>query len=98
MQPTVATHGGARFVGDAEIGGMPLSRILNALCYIVTGVALLVATGSSSTPAWMTVLLGLAGLGYGLKILATRSSYWVSSVVYLFPVIAIFWAIGSITG
>jgi len=40
--------------------------------------------------------LGIAGVGYGVKILATRTSYWVSSVIYVLPVLAVCWAIASV--
>jgi hypothetical protein len=92
------THGGARFVGDAApIGGIPLSRIFDAACYVITGIALFVMTGQTSTPVWITVLLGLAALGYGIKILATRSSYWVSSIVYAVTFIAVCLAVTAIS-
>jgi hypothetical protein len=95
--PATPDHGGARFVGDAApVAGIPLSRIFDAACYVVTGIAMFVAAGHGIDQAWIPVLLGLAGVGYGLKILVTRSSYWVSSVVYVLPVLAVFWAIASI--
>lgn len=96
--PTGPAEGGARFVGDAApIGGIPLSRMFNAACYVVTGIALLVMSGQTSTPVWVTVLLGVAALGYGIKILATRTSYWVSSAVYVVAFIAVALAVTSIS-
>ena len=90
-----APHGGARFVGDAApVAAM--SRFFNAGCYIVTGIAMFVVSGQVSDQAWMAILLGIAGVGYGVKILATRSSYWVSSVIYVLPVLAVCWAVASI--
>lgn len=91
--------GGARLVGDAApIAGIPISRILNALCYVVTGIALFIVAGQGVSSAWIAVLLGLAAVGYGLKILLTRSSYWITTIVYLAPIAAIGWAISAISG
>jgi hypothetical protein len=87
-------HGGARFVGDAAPVAA-LSRFFNAACYIVTGIALFVGSGQVSDNAWIAVLLGFVGVGYGLKILMTRTSYWVSSIIYLLPFAAVCWAIAS---
>jgi hypothetical protein len=88
-------YGGARFLGDAAPVAA-LSRFFNAACYIVTGIAMFVGSGQVSGQAWIPILLGIAGVGYGLKILATRTSYWVSSVIYVLPVLAVCWAIASI--
>lgn len=91
-------YGQAKLVGDATpFGGMPISRMLNGLCYIVTGIALFVAAGQGAPSAWIAVLIGLGALGYGLKILLTRSSYWITTVVYLAPIFAIGWAITAMS-
>jgi hypothetical protein len=94
--PTVAQEfGNAKFVGDAApIGGIPLSRILNAACYLVAGLAALVLAGQPKVPTFWAVLLGLASIAYGAKILLTRSSYWVSSAVYA---VALFAVVGAIS-
>jgi hypothetical protein len=82
--------GGARYVGDAApIAGVPLSRILNAACYIISGIASLAVSTQSGMPTLSLVLFGLAAIGYGVKIVVTRGSYWVSSVVYVVAVFAV---------
>jgi hypothetical protein len=90
-RPTTApTAGGARFFGDAApIAGIPLSRILNSACYLIAGIACLVMSTQPNYPAVWLVLIGMAGIGYGGKILVTRSSYWVSTAVYVIAVIAV---------
>jgi hypothetical protein len=87
--------GSAKFIGDAApIGGIPLSRLLNAACYFIAGVAGLVLAGQPEVPTLLAVLLGLASMTYGAKILLTRSSYWVSSAVYA---VAFFAVVGAIS-
>jgi hypothetical protein len=82
--------GEARFVGDARpIGGIPLSRIFNAVCYVIAGIALLVMSAQPSVPTAAPLVIGLLGIAYGVKILVTRSSYWVSSVVYVVAIGAV---------
>jgi len=93
--PEREPHGGARFVGDAApVAAM--SRFFNAACYIVTGIAMFVLSAQAADQAWFAIPLGIAGVGYGVKILATRTSYWVSSVIYVLPVLAVCWAIASV--
>ena len=91
-QPSGATsaaqYGQARFVGDAApIGGIPLSRLFNAICYAIAGIALLVISAQPDLPGGgsmaLAVAIGLGAIAYGAKILLTRTSYWVSSWVYL---------------
>lgn len=95
---TSAAYGQARFVGDAApVAGIPISRMLNALCYIVTGIALFIVAGQGVSSAWVAVLIGIGAIGYGLKILLTRSSYWITSIVYLAPIAAIGWAITAMS-
>lgn len=99
-QPAAAApaYGKAQFVGDAApTAGIPISRVLNALCCVVTGIALFLVAGQGVSSAWVAVLLGLAAVGYGLKIVLTRSSYWVASIVYVAPIAAIAWAISAIS-
>jgi hypothetical protein len=68
--------------------------MLNAVCYVVAGVAALVMAAQPNVPGFWAVLLGLAGIAYGAKILLTRSSYWISSAVYAVAFIAVAAAIG----
>ena len=91
-------YGQAKLVGDARpLGGMPISRMLNGLCYVITGIALFVVAGQGAPSGWVAVLIGLGALGYGAKIWLTRTSYWITSVVYLAPIFAIGWAITSMS-
>ena len=63
----------------------PASRMLNGGCYATSGIVIF-ALGAHSIG---TVLLALAMLGYGGYILLTRRSYWVSSVTYVLPILAL---------
>ena len=81
-------YGKARFVGDAApIGGIPLSRLFNSICYVIAGIALLVMSQLPDFPSGgsmaLAVVIGLGSIAYGAKIALTRTSYWVSSWVYL---------------
>lgn len=87
-------YGKAKFVGDAApVGGIPLSRILNSLCYVIAGIALLVMSGQPGFPGGgsmaVAILLGIGAILYGGKILLTRTSYWVSSWVYILAIGAV---------
>ena len=81
-------YGQARFVGDAApVGGIPLSRLFNAICYVIAGIALVVMSQLPGFPGGgsmaLAIVIGLGSIAYGAKIVLTRSSYWVSSWVYL---------------
>lgn len=97
-EPKRAEYGEARFVGDARpIAGIPLSRIFNAACWIIAGIAMLVISAQPTIPTVWPLIFGLAGIAYGAKILFTRSAYWVSSTVYVIAigaVVAMFVSIG----
>lgn len=60
-------------------------RLFNALCYLATGVFLFIAGFGALNKYWYGPLIGLAFVAYGLKVLLTRSSYWVSWIIYLLP-------------
>lgn len=84
---------GARFLGDAApVAGIPLSRIGNGLCYVLTGVALLVGGATGGTSMLWGLLLGLFCVGYGVRILLTRGSYWISSAIYVGALFAVGYA------
>jgi hypothetical protein len=93
-----APVGEARFVGDAEVAGISISRFLNAMCYLITGIALIVAGLSGETGGTLVgaLVLGVGLILYGAKVLLTRSSYWVSSVIYLIPVFAVVLVIATL--
>jgi hypothetical protein len=85
-------------VGDATpLGGPSISRILNALCYIIAGVASFVLAAQPGVGRGWPIVFGIGGVLYGLKILFTRSSYWVSSFVYVVAILAVSWAIGAVS-
>jgi hypothetical protein len=89
-------YGKAKFVGDAQpIGGMPLSRVVNALVYMIAGIAGLVVSGQPNAGGAKVGLVGAAAMAYGLYILFTKGSYWVSSVVYVVALFAVFGAFAS---
>lgn len=81
-------YGKAKFVGDAApVGGIPLSRLFNSICYIIAGIALVVMSQLAGFPGGgsmaLAIVIGLGAVAYGAKIMMTRTSYWVSSWVYL---------------
>ena len=88
--PQRPEFGEARFVGDARpIAGIPLSRIFNAVCYVIAGIAMLVISAQPSVPPLWPLVFGLLALAYGVKILVTRGSYWVHSLVYVIAIGAV---------
>ena len=66
-------------------------RYVNALCYAVTGIAVLGLEAKSGWSLMMT-LVGIISLAYAGYVGLTKRSYWVSSYTYIIPVIAICWA------
>jgi hypothetical protein len=81
-------YGKARFVGDAApVGGIPLSRLFNSICYVIAGIALVVMSQLPGFPGGgsmaLAIVIGLLAIAYGAKIALTRTSYWVSSWVYV---------------
>ena len=86
--PSGEGYGKAKFVGDsAPVGGIPLSRLFNSICYIIAGIALVVMSQLAGFPGGgsmaLAIVIGLGAVAYGAKIMMTRTSYWVSSWVYL---------------
>jgi len=89
--------GEARFVGSAmPLGGVPISRLLNAACYIIAGIASLILSSQPQVGGW-AVALGLAAIAYGIKIVITKTSYWVSSAVYVVAIFSVLAAMGALT-
>lgn len=74
-------------VARGRVGGIPLPRFFNSICYIIAGGALVVMSqlagfpGDGSTA--LAIVIGLGAVAYGAKIMMTRTSYWVGSWVYL---------------
>jgi hypothetical protein len=68
---------------------MPLSRILNALCYVVAGIAMIVISAQPRIPVAAPLLIGLAFIAYGIKIAVTRGSYWMASFIYVLAIGAV---------
>lgn len=77
---------------------LTFGRAVNGLCYAVTGIALVVGQFVSGEAPWYLWLLGLLFIGYGVKILVTRSSYWIHTVIYLLPVGGLAYLALRITG
>jgi hypothetical protein len=65
-----------------------MSRCINAICYIFSGIFMLVLVAQKGGGAGI-VLVSLACIGYGVYIGLTRRSYWVSTYTYIIPVVAI---------
>jgi len=72
-------------------------RFFNGASYLVSGGLFLVmlSTGSGGGVPWYAWLLGLAAIVYGLYVLFTKGSYWVSSATYLGPLVLIIWAFAA---
>lgn len=87
-----------KWVGDADVGGgVSLSRFLNSAVYVIAGISFMVFAGKvegGMTPG--AAALGLAFLAYGIKIFVTRSSYWVSAIVYFVAVLGVAAAFGGL--
>jgi hypothetical protein len=66
-------------------------RVIHAICYIVSGIVLLIA--ASSGAPWYITLIGIGGILYGLKIALIRGSYWVTNWVYIITALAIIYGI-----
>jgi hypothetical protein len=89
VTPTVgvASHEERRLIGDAVVGGRTLSRTIDALCWALAGLALIVMGANSDTP--FAILGGLAAGGYGAYIFLSVGSYWTSSIVYALAFFAV---------
>ena len=68
---------------------MTAGRLINSLCYLVSGIAIFVVAASNRAGAsngLITVLVGVAACGYGLYVMLSRGSYWVGALSYIIPV------------
>lgn len=78
--------GRRRWLGDAMVAGRPLSRILDATCLVLFGVAMVLARvwldPEGSLSGWVP-FLGAGVVLYGLYVFFTSGRYWVSTLVYL---------------
>lgn len=64
-------------------------RYLNAGCYLVSGVFLLVIASGSA----LAVIVSVIAIAYGLYVGLTRHRYWVSTYTYLVPLVLV--AVGA---
>lgn len=72
--------------GSASLlAGMTAGRALNGGSFVLSGVIALVALTGSGGAVWV-VLVALAAIGYGAKILLTRTGYWWTPWAYALPV------------
>ncbi|MEI4273027.1 hypothetical protein TEK04_14965 [Klenkia sp. LSe6-5] len=89
-------YGRARFVGDAApVAGIPLSRVLNAACYVISGIAIIVIGVQVGHGTAGAAALGLAAIAYGVYVVLSRGSYWVSSWIYVLTIIAVLGMFGA---
>lgn len=73
------------------------SRGLDAACYFITGIALVIfALAGPGGHSFIGVLAGAACIAYGYYIASTRRSYWVSVATYLVPVFGLLWILGNL--
>lgn len=84
-----------RFVGDADVGGRPLSRVFDAAVYWIAGVAAFFI--ASSIGGFLPVALGIGALIYGSVIFFGQGPYWQSSIVYAVAAFAVIGAFGALT-
>nr|WP_296779019.1 hypothetical protein [Rhodococcus sp. (in: high G+C Gram-positive bacteria)] len=72
--------------------------MLNAACFIVTGVAGLIFAVSGNNIGAIGWLVTLGCIAYGLYIAFTKGSYWIADVIYLVPIFGIGYLYFSATG
>jgi len=89
-----------RWVGNTEVAGRPISRILDAACYLIAGLAACIVafaeTSSAPTPVALP-FMGAIAIIYGLKIYFTESSYWVSTLVYVAALFTVLYVLGALS-
>lgn len=97
-QQTGADQQGARrWVGDARVVGRPLGRVLDALCYVVTGIVFVIM--SRQEPDLRSAgLLGAAAAAYGTYIFLSDGRYWIGWWVYIFGAGGIVFALSTVLG
>ncbi len=86
-----------RYVGDAGIGDLwSVRQVFDAACWIIAGIAMIVLAVQPETSSGWVVVIGIAGVLYGLRILFGGGSYWVSSWVYVIAFFAVVFSFGAI--
>ena len=88
-------HSGAKFIGDAALGeSWTVRQVIDALCYMITGIAFMIGAFQPDLPGWLFVV-GIAAFTYGIWVLNT-DSYWVSTIVYLIAFLSVMLVFGAI--
>ncbi len=86
-----------RYVGDAGIGDLwSVRQVFDAACWVIAGIAMIVLALQPETSSGWVVVIGIAGVLYGLRILFGGGSYWVSSWVYVIAFFAVVVTFGAI--
>ncbi len=86
-----------RYVSDAQIGeNFTVRQVIDGLCWIIAGIAgIVLATQPELFNVWI-ILVGIAAVIYGLRVLFGGGSYWVSNFVYLIAILAVAAAFGAV--
>jgi hypothetical protein len=83
-----------RFIGDAELGSYwTVRQIIDAICYVVSGIVLIVIAAQPEGADW-AALLGIGAILYGLRIVAMGGTYWVSYWIYVVTLFVIVYMLG----
>ena len=79
-----------RYVSDAQIGeNFTVRQVVDGLCWMIAGIAAVVfGTQPEYSSVWV-ILIGIAAVIYGLRVLFAGGSYWVSNVVYLITILTV---------
>lgn len=78
-----------RYIGDAQVGVWTVRQLLDALCWILAGIMLIVIGAQPDISSGWVIALGLPVALYGIWILVGARSYWVTSWVYALALIAV---------
>lgn len=78
------------------LGDLTLTRLVNGLCYVIAGIACLFLASQPGGGSFGAVCIGLAGVAYGIKILTTRTSYWVNTLTYVIAFGAVLYAFSKL--
>lgn len=66
------------------------------MCWVIAGIAVIVFGAQPDVGSGWAVVIGLLGIGYGLRVLFGSGSYWTSNFVYVIALLAVFAALGAI--